>query len=52
MKKREEDFLSGGIPDYDYLFTGSDNKRAGKGKGFFYRLVKMNIWQLILSTVV
>lgn len=52
MKGKREEFLSEGIPDYDHLFAGSEKKRSGKEMGFFYRLVKMNVWQLILSTVV
>ncbi len=53
MKEKKE-FLSEGIPDYDYLFAPSDKKRVGKGKEvkFFGRLVKINVLSLILSTIV
>lgn len=52
MKEKREEFLSEGIPDYDHLFASSEKKRSGKERGFFYRLVKMNFWPLLLSTVV
>ncbi len=52
MKKAREEFLSEGIPDYDSLFLPSKEKRSGKEARFFGRLIKMNLWSLILSTVV
>lgn len=53
-EKKEKGFLSEGIPNYDFLFAPLDEKRASKGKEgrFFGRLMKMNAWSLIFSTLV
>lgn len=40
------------IPDYDYLFDGESEKRGKKGKGFLIKILKMNIWSLILAALV
>ncbi len=39
------------IPNYDYLFQPSPAKKRGKGNGFFRKLIKLNFWTLILSTL-
>ena len=39
------------IPDYDYLFAESENKKGKKKNGFFGKIVKMNFWPLFFSSL-
>lgn len=39
------------IPDYDYLFTESTNKKGKKKNGFFGKIVKMNFCPLFFSSL-
>ncbi len=39
------------VPNYDYLFQPSPAQKRGKGNGFFRKLIKLNFWSLILSTL-
>ena len=40
------------IPDYDYLFAESADKKGKPKSRFLQKIVKMNAWPLILSTFV
>lgn len=40
------------IPDYDYLFKEDFDKRGKKRNRFLYKLLKMNIWSIILNCLV
>ncbi len=40
------------IPDYDYLFAESADKKGRPKSRFLQKIVKMNAWPLILSTFV
>ncbi len=40
------------IPDYDYLFQTEERKNEGKKNPFFKKLVKLNFFPLLLSTLV
>ena len=40
------------IPDYDYLFDGSNERKGNKKKGFFSQLLKLNAKPLIGSTLI
>lgn len=46
--KREHEDV---VPDYDYLFTETTNKKGKKKNGFFAKIVKMNFWPLFLSSL-
>ena len=39
------------IPDYDFLFKEDSNKPQKENKGFFAKLIKLNIWTIILETL-
>lgn len=40
------------VPDYDYLFVETEDKKGRAKSRFLRKIVKMNIWPLILSTFV
>lgn len=40
------------IPDYDYLFTESTNKKGKKKNGFFGQIIRMNFWPLFFSSLI
>ncbi|MDD6995387.1 MAG: ABC transporter ATP-binding protein [Candidatus Borkfalkiaceae bacterium] len=39
------------IPDYDYLFAETENKKGKKKNKFFGKIVKMNFWPLFFSSL-
>ncbi|MGN1061736.1 MAG: ABC transporter transmembrane domain-containing protein, partial [Candidatus Scatosoma sp.] len=39
------------IPDYDHLFTESENKKGKKKNKFFGKIIKMNFWPLFFSSL-
>ncbi len=40
------------VPDYDYLFDQTVNKKGKRKKGFFSKLIKLNLKALIGSTLI
>ncbi len=53
MDKQRKTTQSGtAIPDYDSLFQPSPSAKRGKGNGFFRKLIKLNWWNILLSTVI
>lgn len=39
------------IPDYDFLFTESENKKGKKKNKFFGKIIRMNFWPLFFSSL-
>ncbi len=53
-EKLEKDFerAGGAIPDYEHLFEQAETKKGKLKNKFFSKLVKLNVWGLLLSTLV
>ncbi len=51
MKKEKRAVKENAAVDYEYLFQPSPSAKNGKGNGFFRKLIKLNFWTLVLSTL-
>ncbi len=52
VKRRKNKPRAEKVPDYDYLFQQSPSKKAHKKNPFFRKLIKLNFFSLLLSTIV